>query len=144
MLDLVETPLLKNDFKFVRLDGNVTQSNRQKAINSFNQNKDVRIFLISTKAGGIGLNLIAASRVFILDPWWNYACESQAIDRVHRLGQTKPVKVVRFIVRGSIEEKILKLQERKQLLAQASFGNFKNKEQLKMLRIEELKLIFKK
>ena len=142
MLDLIEIPLQKNGFKFVRLDGSVSQPNRQKAINNFNKNNDVRIFLISTKAGGIGLNLIAASRVFILDPWWNYACESQAIDRVHRVGQTKPVKVIRFIVKDSIEEQILKLQERKQLLAQASFGSFKNKEQLKQIRIEELKLIF--
>jgi DNA repair protein RAD5 len=71
------------------------------------------VLLISLKAGGVGLNLVAASRVFMLDPWWSFAVEAQAIDRIHRVGQKESVVVTRFIVKDSVEEKMLKIQDRK-------------------------------
>ena len=142
MLDLVEVALEKKGVSFVRLDGATVQAQRKKTIEKFNSDSKVRLFLISIKAGGVGLNLVAASRVFLLDIWWNPATEEQAIDRVHRLGQTRPVKVVRLIVKDSIEEQILKLQEGKRLLAQASLGAFKQAD-LKELRMNELKLLFR-
>jgi SNF2 family DNA or RNA helicase len=101
----------------------------------------VKIFLISMKAGGLGLNLVSASRVFLLDPWWNPSAEEQAIDRVHRLGQTRPVFVTRFVIEGSIEERILELQEKKRKLVQGALGA-RGKE-LRQIRLEELKLLFR-
>lgn len=88
MLDLVEAQLQSTKvFKCVRLDGSMSQASRETALYSFNHSDDVTVFLISMKAGGLGLNLTRASRVFLLDPWWNPSVEDQAIDRVHRLGQ---------------------------------------------------------
>eukprot|EP01114_Cavostelium_apophysatum_P016220 TRINITY_DN4560_c0_g1_i4.p1 TRINITY_DN4560_c0_g1~~TRINITY_DN4560_c0_g1_i4.p1 ORF type:complete len:1288 (+),score=328.28 TRINITY_DN4560_c0_g1_i4:201-3866(+) len=112
MLDLVEIPLKREGIKFVRLDGSMPQNQREKSVTSFKEDPSVTVFLISTKAGGLGLNLTVASRVFLLDCWWNPATEDQAIDRVHRLGQTRPVHVTRFIIKDSIEERILELQHR--------------------------------
>lgn len=89
---------------------------RQRAIDSFNTDPNVQIFLISLKAGGVGLNLVAADYVFLLDPWWNPAVESQAISRAHRIGQDKKVLAYKFISRNTIEEKILRMQERKKAL----------------------------
>ena len=87
-------------------------------INSFKKNTGIQLFLISLKAGGVGLNLAEAGYVFILDPWWNPAAEMQAISRAHRIGQDKNVFVYRFISTGTVEEKIMRLQERKANLAQ--------------------------
>jgi SNF2 family DNA or RNA helicase len=97
--------------------------NREEEIRKFQEQKDCRFFLISLKAGGVGLNLTAADYVFILDPWWNPAAEMQAISRAHRIGQDKHVFVYRFISRNTLEEKILKLQERKSNLADAFINN---------------------
>jgi SNF2 family DNA or RNA helicase len=83
-------------------------------VNEFQKDKDIPLFLISLKAGGVGLNLTSADYVFLLDPWWNPAVEKQAMDRTHRIGQTKPVFVYKFISKNTIEEKIIKLQEKKQ------------------------------
>lgn len=79
-------------------------------MSSFRDDPSVKVFLISLKAGGLGLNLTAANKVVLIDPWWNPAQEDQAVDRIHRLGQTRPVEIVRFIARGSLEERILDLQ----------------------------------
>lgn len=141
MLNLVEVPLREAGIKFVRLDGSMPQHQREKAVASFKEDPTVTVFLISMKAGGLGLNLVAASYVFLLDPWWNPATEDQAIDRVHRLGQTKPVFVTRFIVKGSIEERILELQDRKKMLAQGALGV--NTKELRQIRIDELRLLFR-
>jgi superfamily II DNA or RNA helicase len=92
---------------------------RDEVIKRFRKNTDVRLFLISLKAGGVGLNLTEADYVFMLDPWWNPAAELQAISRAHRIGQDKSVFVYRFISSGSVEEKIMRLQERKSNLAEA-------------------------
>ena len=90
--------------------------NRQEVIESFRKDEECRVFLISLKAGGTGLNLTEAGYVLMLDPWWNPASEDQAVHRAHRIGQQKPVIAYRFISKNSIEEKILKLQEKKKKL----------------------------
>ncbi|MEZ4953136.1 MAG: DEAD/DEAH box helicase [Saprospiraceae bacterium] len=99
------------------LTGDVPPAQRKKAVDQFNADKNVQAFFMTTKAGGVGLNLTAADYVFVLDPWWNPFAESQAIARAHRIGQTKKVMAVKFIARDSIEEKILQMQERKSALA---------------------------
>ncbi len=99
---------------FLYLDGSTPSAERAKLVNEFQKDKDIPLFLISLKAGGVGLNLTAADYVFLLDPWWNPAVEKQAMDRTHRIGQTKPVFVYKFISKNTIEEKIIKLQEKKQ------------------------------
>ncbi len=102
-------------WKYALLTGSTTD--RQGEVSRFSQEADCRLFLISLKAGGVGLNLTAADYVFILDPWWNLAAENQAIGRAHRIGQKRAVFVYRFITAGTLEEKILALQRRKQQLA---------------------------
>ncbi|WP_439185181.1 DEAD/DEAH box helicase [Carboxylicivirga taeanensis] len=114
-LELIENDLKAQKLKYAKLTGATTD--RQMAIKSFTENEDCRIFLISLKAGGVGLNLIEADYVFVLNPWWNPAAEAQAINRAHRIGQTKNVFVYKFIAADTIEEKIAKLQERKMELA---------------------------
>lgn len=101
----------------------------------------MNIFLISLKAGGCGLNLTAAQQVFMLDPWWNPAIEQQAIDRVHRLGQSEEVKVFRFIMKDTIEEQIRELQDQKRKLADGALGG--DMSQLSSLRIKDLRLLFR-
>jgi SNF2 family DNA or RNA helicase len=91
--------------------------NRQDVVTEFKTNEDIQVFLISIKAGGVGLNLTEADYVFILDPWWNPAVEQQAIDRTHRIGQKNTVFIYKFITKNSVEEKILALQERKRRIA---------------------------
>ncbi|KAJ3303117.1 hypothetical protein HDV03_004196 [Kappamyces sp. JEL0829] len=113
MLDLCEKPLRKAGFAFVRLDGKMSRANRSIAQKEFKDNPTITIFLVSIQAGGVGLNLVSASRVYLLEPYWNPAVEKQAVDRVHRLGQTKAVTTVRFIIRDSIEENMRKRQEHK-------------------------------
>ncbi|HPR30741.1 MAG TPA: C-terminal helicase domain-containing protein, partial [Prolixibacteraceae bacterium] len=98
------------------LTGQTTQ--RENVISEFQLNPGKRIFLISLKAGGVGLNLTSADYIFILDPWWNPAVENQAISRAHRIGQNKKVFVYRFLTEGTIEEKIQNLKERKTALAE--------------------------
>lgn len=111
--------------------------NRQEVVEQFQENANTHIFLMSLKAGGVGLNLTAADYVFILDPWWNPAAENQAINRAHRIGQDKRVFAYRFISKGTIEEKIHRLQERKRELAD-TFVNAGNLRDLNREQIEEL------
>lgn len=105
----------KEKIKYAYLDGSTR--NREDVVQAFRQNDAIKLFLISIKAGGVGLNLIEADYVFILDPWWNPAVEQQAIDRSHRIGQTKNVFIYKFITKDSVEEKILSLQDRKKTIA---------------------------
>jgi len=114
-LELLESKIKKQRWKYSKLTGQTTK--REEVIKEFQENDDNRIFLISLKAGGVGLNLTEADYVFIIDPWWNPAAEIQAINRAHRIGQVKHVFVYRFITENSIEEKIQKLKERKSSLA---------------------------
>ena len=114
-LNLIAEAFDKNNWKYATLTGQTT--NRSEAITYFNNQIDVQAFLISLKAGGVGLNLTQADYVFIIDPWWNPATEAQAIARAHRIGQSKRVIAYRFITQDSIEEKMIKLQEEKRTLA---------------------------
>ncbi len=120
-LELIENDLIAQKVKYAKLTGSTTD--RQKVINSFTSDEDCRVFLISLKAGGVGLNLVEADYVFVLNPWWNPAAEAQAINRAHRIGQTKNVFVYKFIAAETIEEKIAKLQERKTALADTFITN---------------------
>jgi len=117
MLALIKQKLTELDVKFEYFDGSTSAPDREKAIQSFQNDESVRVFLISLKAGGVGLNLTAADYVYIVDPWWNPAVEQQAIDRTHRIGQTKNIFAYRMICKDTIEDKILQLQERKRTLA---------------------------
>ncbi|OMH85145.1 putative SWI/SNF-related matrix-associated actin-dependent regulator of chromatin subfamily A member [Zancudomyces culisetae] len=120
VLDLIAESLSKNSFKFTRLDGKMPRNVRQEQIDIFNRNERYTVMLISLKAGGVGLNLTVANHVFLMDPYWNPSIEQQAIDRIHRIGQTKQVYVYRYMIRKSIEEKILVLQQRKAKIANVS------------------------
>ena len=99
------------------LDGATPAKKRAEAVARFQEDDSCRLFLLSLKAGGVGLNLTAAGYVFLLDPWWNPAVEAQAIDRAHRIGQTKPVIAYRMVARDTVEERILSLQDKKRALA---------------------------
>jgi SNF2 family DNA or RNA helicase len=114
-LALYSAELIKKRIRFSLLTG--ASTNREKIVNNFQDDPENRIFLISLKAGGVGLNLTAADYVFILDPWWNPASEMQAMNRAHRIGQDKSVFMYKYITTNSIEEKITRLQEKKSRLA---------------------------
>ncbi len=117
MLALIKGKLKEQEVTFEYFDGSTSAPDREKAIQNFQNNDECRVFLISLKAGGVGLNLTAADYVYIVDPWWNPAVEQQAIDRTHRIGQTKNIFAYRMICIDTIEDKILQLQERKRKLA---------------------------
>jgi len=117
-LDLFRERLDADGLSYSYLTGSVRQKDREKAVSAFQLNDDCRLFLISLKAGGVGLNLTAADYVFILDPWWNPAVEMQALNRAHRIGQENNIFLYRFISIDTIEEKIHHLQERKLELAE--------------------------
>ncbi len=114
-LELFKKHLQREQIPFSYLDGSTM--NRQDVVTEFKTNEEIQVFLISIKAGGVGLNLTEADYVFILDPWWNPAVEQQAIDRTHRIGQKNTVFIYKFITKNSVEEKILALQERKRRIA---------------------------
>jgi len=120
-LELIERHLKESDIGYCKLTGE--SDNRNDIVKKFQEDEKVRCFLISLKAGGVGLNLTAADYVFILDPWWNPAAENQAISRAHRIGQDKNVFVYRFIGRDTIEEKILQLKKRKSELSDVFINN---------------------
>jgi SNF2 family DNA or RNA helicase len=122
MLGLIEQALKKVDIPYCKLTGQTRK--REQAIDAF-RNGEVNFFLISLKAGGVGLNLIEADTVIHYDPWWNPAVEAQATDRAHRIGQDKPVFVYKLLTEGTVEEKILALQEKKRKLADSVYGKGK-------------------
>jgi superfamily II DNA or RNA helicase len=124
MLGVIENKLKQHKISYSKLTGKTRK--REEAINAF-QEGDAKVFLISLKAGGVGLNLTAADTVIHYDPWWNPAVERQATDRAHRIGQDKPVFVYKLLTEDTVEEKILKLQEKKQALADNLYGSAKNK-----------------
>jgi non-specific serine/threonine protein kinase len=117
MLALIKGKLKELSVDFEYFDGSTSAPDREKAIQRFQNEDNCRVFLISLKAGGVGLNLTAADYVYIVDPWWNPAVEQQAIDRTHRIGQTKNIFAYRMICKDTIEDKILQLQEKKRVLA---------------------------
>ncbi|MHC4894998.1 MAG: DEAD/DEAH box helicase, partial [Planctomycetota bacterium] len=116
-LDIVRAALDQRELRYEYLDGRT--KNRKAPVESFQNDADVPLMLVSLKAGGTGLNLTAADFVFLIDPWWNPAVEAQAIDRAHRIGRTKPVVAYRLITVGTVEERVLELQEGKRELAAA-------------------------
>ncbi len=122
-LDLFQEWLEGEGWSYAKLTGATSQANRQKEVERFEKDPSVQFFLISIKAGGSGLNLTAADYVFIADPWWNPSVEQQAIARAHRIGQDKNVIAIKFVAKDTVEEKILKLQERKQQLADDIINN---------------------
>lgn len=115
-LDLIETALERDRIPFLRFDGSMQQKARAAVLAEFAARRTGCVLLLSLRAGGVGLNLTCARQVFMMDPWWSWAVEAQAVDRVHRMGQEGEVGVVRFIVQGSIEEKMLKIQDRKKFM----------------------------
>jgi DNA repair protein RAD5 len=115
-LDLIEPTLDRDNIPHLRLDGSMAQKARAAVLSKFASHKKGVVLLLSLRAGGVGLNLTHAKRVFMMDPWWSFAVEAQAIDRVHRMGQDQEVKVHRFIVKDSVEQRMLKIQERKKFM----------------------------
>lgn len=115
-LDLISPELSRASIPFLRFDGAMTQKARAAVLTEFDTSSKGIVLLLSLRAGGVGLNLTSAKRVFMMDPWWSFAVEAQAIDRVHRMGQTEEVKVIRFIVAGSIEGRMLRIQDRKKFM----------------------------
>ncbi|KAL2480789.1 DNA/RNA helicase protein [Abeliophyllum distichum] len=136
MLLLLEQPLKAAGFKLLRLDGSMSAKKRAQVIKEFGvpAPQGPTILLASLKASGAGINLTAASRVYLMEPWWNPAVEEQAMDRVHRIGQKNDVKIVRMIARDTIEERILQLQEKKKVLARKAFGRKGPKDQREVSR----------
>ncbi|KAI8899813.1 SNF2 family N-terminal domain-containing protein [Globomyces pollinis-pini] len=122
MLDVVGQNLAPRNIQFTRLDGTLNHQKRDVVLQEFQSDKSITVLLASLRSTGVGLNLTIASRVFLLDPWWNSSVENQAIDRVHRIGQTKSVFVTRYIMKDSVEEKMLAIQERKSQLVGALTG----------------------
>jgi SNF2 family DNA or RNA helicase len=117
MLGLIQDELAKLNIEYEYLDGQSSSKQREQSVNNFQENENLRVFLISLKAGGTGLNLTAADYVYIVDPWWNPAVENQAIDRCHRIGQNKKVFAYRMICKNTVEEKIIALQNKKKKIA---------------------------
>lgn len=138
MLAIVRKELDEKGIPYVYLDGKTR--NRQEVIEKFQNDPEIGVFLISLKAGGLGLNLTAAEYVFLLDPWWNPAVEAQAIDRAHRVGQTQNVFAYRLICKGTVEEKIAELQGKKRKLADAILQA--DESLLKSMTKEDLEMLF--
>ncbi|XP_047317619.1 DNA repair protein RAD5A isoform X2 [Impatiens glandulifera] len=137
-LDLLEIPLSRSNITFVRLDGTLNLQQREKVIKMFSEESHILVLLMSLKAGGVGINLTAASSAFVLDPWWNPAVEEQAVMRIHRIGQTKSVMIKRFIIKGTVEERMEAVQARKQRLISGALTD----QEVRSARIEELKMLF--
>ncbi|MBE6047133.1 MAG: SWF/SNF helicase family protein, partial [Clostridium sp.] len=133
-----------NEISYSYLDGSTLGKVRGKLVDDFNNNDDIKVFLISLKAGGTGLNLTSADVVIHFDPWWNPAVEEQATDRAHRIGQKNVVEVIKMISKGTIEEKIIELQDEKRKLINkvvgesgdldADFSNFTDEDILSLFQ----------
>ncbi|MFH1258306.1 MAG: DEAD/DEAH box helicase [Elusimicrobiota bacterium] len=117
-LKIIEKFILEKKFNYCYIDGSSSPQQRKTEIKKFQEKPEIKLFLLSLKAGGIGINLTAADYVILFDPWWNPAVETQAIDRTHRIGQTRKVIAYKMIVKNTVEEKILELQEKKKNLVQ--------------------------
>ncbi len=135
--------LRKEDIKYFYLDGETNASERVSLVNEFNKNSDIKLFLISLKAGGTGLNLTSANLVIHFDPWWNPAIEDQATDRAHRIGQKNLVEVIKLVCKETIEEKIITLQEdKKELINDIMNSDLKNSQLMNTLSKEEILELF--
>jgi len=139
-LDLIQWRLAREGFNVVKLDGRMSPIQRDVVIRKFMTDPSVTVFLVSLKAGGVALNLTEASRVYVMDPWWNGAVEDQAFDRIHRLGQHRSIKITRMIIENSIESRILLLQEKKAALFASTIG--KDMGAVSKLSEEDLQFLF--
>jgi non-specific serine/threonine protein kinase len=117
MLKLIKQQFEEQGISYCYLDGSTSLPKRKEEVTRFTEDESVKAFLISLKAGGVGLNLTVADYVYLVDPWWNPAAEQQAIDRAHRIGQKRKVFAYKMICKDTVEEKILQLQEKKKMLA---------------------------
>ncbi|KAG7808557.1 hypothetical protein KL921_003639 [Ogataea angusta] len=127
MLDLVEWRLKRAGFSIAKLQGSMTPIQRDSVIQHFMTNPSVEVFLVSLKAGGVALNLVEASQVFILDSWWNPALDTgQAADRIHRIGQHRPIRIVKLVIEDSIESRIIELQQKKADMVKATLDQDQN------------------
>lgn len=143
-LDLIQIALTKEKFNLVRLDGKMTRAQRTASLDAFRDDDATTIILISITAGGLGLNLTSASRVYVMEPQFNPAMENQAVDRVYRLGQKRDVVTMRFIIKDSFEVRMLELQRKKKDLANLSMTRGKlDKEEAAKQRMEDLRSLFK-
>ena len=144
-LDLIEIALKDNGLMgYTRLDGTMTLAARKKALDAFGGDDNVTVLLVTIGAGGVGLNLTAASKVYVMEPQYNPAAVAQAVDRVHRLGQTRDVTIIQFIMKDSIEEKILELAKKKQQLADLSMNRGKlDKKEVQEQRMRQYRGLFK-
>lgn len=142
-LDLIEYALDNEHIGCTRIDGSMSVKQRSQALHSFNTLDDVRVLLVSIKAGGQGLNFTSANKAYVMEPGYNPAAEHQAVDRVHRIGQTRDVTIKHFIMQNSVEEKILNLQKQKEALANLSMERKRTKGEDAKVRMEELKDLFK-
>jgi len=141
MLQLVEWRLRRAGFNTVMLDGSMTPVQRQRSIEYFMNNTDVEVFLVSLKAGGVALNLTEASRVFIVDPWWNPAAEWQSADRCHRIGQKRPCVITRLCIEDSVESRMVMLQEKKANMINGTINN--DKTSMEKLTPEDMQFLFR-
>lgn len=142
MLDLVEMSLNQYCFEYRRLDGSMSLASRDRAVKEFNTDPEVIVMLMSLKAGNLGLNMVAASHVILLDLWWNPTTEDQAIDRAHRIGQTRPVTVSRLTIKDTVEDRILALQEEKRKMVASAFGEDQSGTSAARLTAEDLRYLF--
>ncbi|KXT05179.1 hypothetical protein AC578_8395 [Pseudocercospora eumusae] len=142
LLDLLEIPIDEQDYTYRRYDGGMSAPMRGNAVDDFcDERKNVRIMLVSLKAGNAGLNLNMASQVIILDPFWNPYIEEQAIDRAHRIGQKRPVKVHRVLIKDTVEDRIIALQDKKRRLISEALDE-QQSQQLGRLGVRELAYLF--
>ncbi|EER30020.1 hypothetical protein D8B26_007300 [Coccidioides posadasii str. Silveira] len=141
LLDLLEVPIMREGWHYRRYDGSMSPIQRNEAVLEFSDNENCKIMLVSLKAGNAGLNLVAASQVIIFDPFWNPYIEEQAIDRAHRIGQIRPVMVHRILVRDTVEDRILELQEKKRELIENALDE-RASQNLGRLGTRELAFLF--
>ncbi|KAL5759160.1 hypothetical protein ACOSQ2_017998 [Xanthoceras sorbifolium] len=142
MLDLVEYSMNVHCIQYRRLDGTMSLASRDRAVKDFNMDPEITVMLMSLKAGNLGLNMVAACHVILLDLWWNPTTEDQAVDRAHRIGQTRPVTVTRITIKDTVEDKILRLQEDKRKMVASAFGEDQGGGSTSRLTVEDLKFLF--
>lgn len=143
VLKKIEEDFKKSGVSYLYLDGATSAKDRVERVKEFNENEDIKVFLISLKAGGVGLNLTSASLVIHFDPWWNPSIEDQATDRAHRFGQKNTVEVIKLVAKDTIEEKIILMQEdKKELIQSLMDGKSMDGKVLKRLSEEEIIKLF--
>ncbi|XP_021294563.1 helicase-like transcription factor CHR28 [Herrania umbratica] len=142
MLDLFEGCLKSSSIQYRRLDGTMSVAARDKAVKDFNTLPEVSVMIMSLKAASLGLNMVAACHVLLLDLWWNPTTEDQAIDRAHRIGQTRPVTVLRLTVKDTVEDRILALQQKKREMVASAFGEDETGGRQTRLTVEDLEYLF--